>query len=134
MNPFVERYLPGEHYGFCRVGSNSVHFHAGNFHRTAPGEPGPVLGEPVRVEGNGARFRVYRTQEPVREVGTVKSYDSTKGWGFVTYGDDKTAFLHASDFAFPWLPVISQRVEFYLGSNQGKPRACWSRPLPWSTQ
>jgi cold shock CspA family protein len=122
-------------YGFAASSeSNEVFFHAQDFHRLVSGGPLPVLGEPVEVEnvtedsGRRPRAGLVRrllTPEPLR--GVVKSFDSRKGWGFVSYPDGQ-AFLHASEAMDGWLPVIGTEVEFYLGTKKGKPRACWVRP------
>jgi cold shock CspA family protein len=122
-------------YGFAvNSEDDEVFFHAQDFHRLEPGGPLPVLGEPVLVEDvvedSGRRPRagkVHRTRLQKRVKGTVKSFDSRKGWGFVTYGDSQ-AFLHASEAMDGWLPVIGTEVAFYVGTKKGKPRACWVRP------
>jgi cold shock CspA family protein len=121
-------------YGFADNSEREVFFHAQDFHRLAPGGPPPVLGEPVEIEGviedAGRRPRagsVNRMSSQPLLTGRVKSYDSKKGWGFILY-DGGQAFLHASESMQGWLPVIGTDVQFYLGTRQGKARACWVRP------
>ena len=116
-----------------------MHFHATAFHRIKPGGPGPVLGELVEVgertssKAGPRTNRVSRRTEPVLLTGTIKSYDSQKGWGFVEFGDGQLAFLHSSDLSEGWLPVIGTGVQFYPGSKRERSRACWARPVLDST-
>lgn len=122
-------------YGFAvNRESDEVFFHAQDFHRLEPGGPLPILGERVEVEnviedaGRRPRAGIVRRTEPQEIVtGHVKSFDSRKGWGFITYGDGQ-AFLHASEAMDGWLPVIGTEVAFYVGTKKGRPRACWVRP------
>lgn len=72
--------------------------------------------------------KVLRTAPQERVEGNVKSYDPTKGWGFLTMAGAVDVFFHKGDFEFPWIPVIGSGVTFYLGSSKGKPRACWVHP------
>lgn len=123
-------------YGFAaNTEGEEVFFHAQDFHRLVPGGPLPVLGEQVEVEqvdedsGRRPRAGLVRRIQPQGLIsGTIRSFDSRKGWGFILYGDGSQAFLHASEAMEGWLPVIGSSVQFYLGSKRGKSRACWVRP------
>jgi cold shock CspA family protein len=133
----VSMFSPTRLYGFCASpDGKELAFHASAFHRLKPGGPGPISGEPVEVgeirQGDKGPFvdRVSRLVEPVRNVGTIKSYDATKGWGFVQSGGGDPIFLHSSDLNEPWLPVIGTHVQFYEGRKRGRKRACWVRPDP----
>jgi cold shock CspA family protein len=71
---------------------------------------------------------VQRLNSPERLQGIVKSFDSVKGWGFIERGQD-LYFLHRSDLAQPFTPVIGSTVVFYAGTKKGRPRACYvARP------
>jgi len=123
-------------YGFAaNTEAEEVFFHAQDFHRLVPGGPLPVLGEQVDVEQviedwkRRPRARIVRRLQPQGLIsGTIRSFDSKKGWGFILYGDGSQAFLHASEAMESWLPVIGSPVQFYLGCKGGKSRACWVRP------
>jgi cold shock CspA family protein len=130
----VDLYSMVNGYGFCNpvddgVGSR-VYFRVEDFVRLAPGEPLPISGEVVEVPeilagGKSPRASsVRRTAAPTHLRGTVKSFDSTKGWGFIERGPD-TFFLHRSDLIATFTPVIGTSVEFYAGSKKGRPRACY---------
>lgn len=129
-------FSPSGMYGFAvSPDGDEVFFHAQDFHRLAPGGPPPVLGESVEVAeidadaGNRPQARVVkRLQAQDLIQGRVKSFDSNKGWGFISY-DGGQAFLHASETMSGWLPIIGTTVEFFLGVRQGRPRACWVRPI-----
>ena len=132
----VSMFSPVGMYGFCAApDGDEVFFHAQDFHRLMPGGPPPVLGECVEIEGldqevgNRPRARkVLRVETPSLQEGLVRSFDSSKGWGFIDYSDGQ-AFLHASELMSGWLPVIGTSVEFYVGRKLGRPRACWVRPV-----
>jgi cold shock CspA family protein len=127
MIPRVSMYSPSKLWGFCQSLEGEFYFHASNFFRRVPGEPGPILGEPVLLDGEGSQRRVYRTRAPVMEVGRVRSFDSKRGWGFLELRGN-LIFLHRSDLVFSFVPVIGSEVEFFLGERGGKPRACWAKP------
>jgi len=126
------------HYGFCQspeVEGLEVFFHAQDFHRTNPGEPLPIVGEEVQVgeitDGQGRRprtNRVLRVHSPKLLEGTVVSFDSQKGWGFVDW-EGGQAFFHMSDREIDWMPVIGSQVYFYLGYKGARERVCWARPV-----
>lgn len=125
-------------YGFClSQEGEEVFFHAQDFHRSTPGEPPPILGEEVEVgslimnQGNRAKASlVKRPRPPELLSGLLRSFDSRRGWGFVELEDTRNVFLHMSDRAEDWMPVIGTRISFYLGVKNGKTRACWARPVP----
>ena len=130
-------FSPTRHYGFCASSEGKeLAFHASAFHRLKPGGPGPIPGESVEVgeirQGDKGPYvdRVSRLVEPVIHVGTIKSYDAKKGWGFVQSGGGDPIFLHSSDLNEPWMPVIGTNVQFYEGRKRDRKRACWVRPAP----
>ena len=131
----ISMFSPSGMYGFALgPDGDEVFFHAQDFHRLEAGGPPPVLGESIEVSdidaeaGNRPQARSVRRLETQSLVeGRVKSFDSTKGWGFVEYAGGQ-AFLHASETMSGWLPVIGTQVEFYVGHRKGRPRACWVRP------
>jgi len=130
----VDLYSMVNGYGFCNPiddGSDTrVYFRVEDFVRLQPGEPLPISGELVEVPeiidgGKSPRASsVQRIVSPKRLQGIVKSFDSTKGWGFVEHGPD-VFFLHRSDLVDTFTPVIGSTVEFYAGSKKGRPRACY---------
>jgi cold shock CspA family protein len=112
-------------YGFCSSENGSdLYFHARDFHRLTPGEPPPILGEPVREEFG----KIFRKEVPSITLGQVHSFDSKKGWGFISYGSEKI-FFHVKDTLEGWMPVIGGGVRFYVGYHDQRPRACWVEPL-----
>src|SRR5687768_12853104 len=121
-------------FGFCvNPEAGEVFFHAQDFHRLSAGEPPPILGEIVEigvpVEGKGNRPKVSQVRRihlPVLLEGPLRSFDSDRGWGFIQLEDGRNVFLHKSDRAVEWMPVIGTRISFYLGSKNGKDRACWA--------
>lgn len=134
----VDLYSMVNGYGFCNpVGEDSfgrVYFRVEDFVRLDVGEPLPIAGELVGVSeivsgGKSPRAAsVQRLSPPERLQGTVKSFDSTKGWGFIERGQD-LYFLHRSDLTQPFTPVIGSTVVFYAGAKKGRPRACYvARP------
>ena len=130
----VDLYSMMNGYGFCVPVSGEgdrVYFRVEDFVRLDPGEPLPIAGEVVEVPGvtlNGGKSprasSVQRTVPPKKMQGTVKSFDSAKGWGFIERGPD-LFFLHRSDLAATFTPVIGTAVEFYVGEKKGRPRACY---------
>lgn len=130
-------FSPSGLFGFCSdPEGEEAFFHAQDFHRVGQGEPPPILGEPVEVgplsEGEGKRPRVSlvrRINVPIALEGSLRSFDANRGWGFIQLPDGKNVFLHMSDRAVEWMPIIGSKIQFYLGSKNGKSRACWARPL-----
>ena len=129
-------FSPSGLFGFCANSEGSeVFFHAQDFHRFESGEPAPILGEAVEIgpshEGEGRRPRVSlvrRLNRPVLLVGSLRSFDSLRGWGFIELQGGENVFIHMSDRAVEWMPVIGSRIQFYRGSLNGKSRACWAAP------
>ena len=118
-------------YGFCSSKEGlRVFFRVEDFIKNSPEEPQPILGEPVEVqkivstEGSPKAVGVVRIDTPKIEVGEVKSFDSTKGWGFAE-SSLGIFFIHKSDFIEPFIPVIRSRITFYPGNKRGKRRACY---------
>lgn len=130
----VDLYSMMNGYGFCAPvsgGGDRVYFRVEDFVRLEPGEPLPIAGEVVEVpevllsDGRSPRASsVQRTIPPKKMQGTVKSFDSAKGWGFIERGPD-LFFLHRSDLVATFTPVIGTTVEFYAGEKKGRPRACY---------
>lgn len=131
----VDLYSMVNGYGFCTSESDGrVFFRVEDFLRLDPNGPLPITGERVEVPSviEGKRTPratvAQRLDKPVRLQGIVRSFDSHKGWGFVDYGST-TYFLHRSDMAEPFIPRIGSRVDFYVGTKRGRPRACHVTPL-----
>ena len=132
----VELYATTHGYGFC-VGEDlpRVFFRIEDFHRDAGDLVLPVAGEKVDIEGwddaspSPRASKVMRLSPPDSLEGTVKSFDSRKGWGFISTPDGETHFLHRSDMLQPFVPIIGTKVSFYSGLRRGKKRACHIRPL-----
>lgn len=130
----VDLYSMVNGYGFCapvETGDPRVYFRVEDFVRLSAEEPLPLAGELVEVpeviggQGRSPRARsVKRINSPQRLQGTVKSFDSTKGWGFIDHGPD-VYFLHRSDLVVAFTPIIGSTVEFYGGTKKGRPRACY---------
>ena len=129
----VDLYSVDQGYGFCLplLGDQPrVFFRVEDFTRLNMGGPLPISGEEVKVpeilEGTPSpRARaVIRVHDPVLHQGRVKSFDSSKGWGFIE-APSGVFFLHRSDLRDPFLPVIGTSVAFYAGLRRGRPRACY---------
>ena len=131
----VDLYSMVNGYGFCQPVDDAeadtrVYFRVEDFVRLDPNEPLPITGELVEVPDviSGGRSprasSVQRVSSPKRLQGTVKSFDSVKGWGFIERGPD-LFFLHRSDLVETFTPVIGTTVEFYAGRKKGRPRACY---------
>jgi cold shock CspA family protein len=130
----VVLYLPDRLYGFCKSneGGGQVFFHASVFHRLHDTEPPPILGEPVEVQvgalvsGVAPRAtEVRRSVVPIQAEGKVVSFDAAQGWGFVRDDRGQDLFLHRADILDGRLPIRGQRVRFYVGSKNDRPRACY---------
>ncbi len=60
--------------------------------------------------------------EPVEVTGTVKSYQSDKGFGFIARHGEADVFFHISNLANPEAPPeVGQRVRFALVPSKKKP-------------
>jgi len=151
----ILKYIPEGLYGFAADDSGQVFFHLGSFDpggpwmfhprcSTCPKEgcpwghtsPPPVLGEPVQVElgdtpaGDGQAPRavkVTRIHAPLTVEGFVVAFDAPRGFGFIRGTDEVSYHLHRCEMVDGRLPQLGQRVMFYAGMRQGKPRACHAR-------
>jgi cold shock CspA family protein len=120
----VLRFFPFEGYGFVGDGTQTLKFRVEAFRRK-PGEPLPLSGERVELCFLGDRISgVQRLELPICRTGRVKSFDSRKGWGFVE-DPSQIYFLHRSEMLLPWIPLIGDRVQFWAGERDGKPRALY---------
>ena len=64
--------------------------------------------------------------------GTVKFFDSQKGWGFITGSDGKDVFIHYSNIVMDGFRTLEEGdfVSFELGSgNDGKEQAINVTPI-----
>lgn len=128
---FVEMFSISNGYGFCYSKEyGRVFFRVEDFHKLQVNEPQPILGEKVLVSQikevgkNPKSFHVQRKNPPLLETGKVQSFDSQKGWGFAD-GYTGKYFIHKSDFIDPFIPIIGGYVSYYIGSKNGKKRACY---------
>lgn len=55
-------------------------------------------------------------------IGTVKFFNTTKGFGFITQEDGKDLFFHVSEIQGPE-PQDGDRVEFEVGESKKGPCA-----------
>ena len=60
-----------------------------------------------------------------REVGTVKWFNSTKGFGFIERENDKDVFVHYSEIQSEGFRTLEdgQKVEFTVTDGQKGPQA-----------
>ena len=129
----IDLYAVDHGYGFCQDDGLRCFFRIEDFRRLSPDGPLPICGEPVSVEsvvdgGKSPRASaLYRQRHPQLLRGQVKSFDSNKGWGFVTHGGE-TYFLHKSDLTTPFTPIIGSYVQFYAGVRRKRKRACYVSP------
>jgi len=129
MEMVVEMFSITQGYGFCTDGYIQVFFRVEDFVKLHVSEPQPILGETVIVEldlqtENTRAISLRRIKTPQIITGTVSSFDSVKGWGFVT-NTIGTYFLHKSDFLHSFVPIIGNTVSFYGGRKKDKLRACY---------
>ena len=132
----ITMYSPDKMYGFAKnpKTGNEVFFHLGEFRWMDEGVPPPVIGEWVEAEwdperpkkGSAIRARrVSRLAEPDHVAGTVITFDSKRGYGFIRSQEGTEYYLHRSEVEDNSLPVVGDRVTFYAGFKKGKPRACY---------
>lgn len=144
----VVKYIPEKMYGFLlNAQEHEVFFHLRVFHGLIQGwardtrcstcascpwadsPPPPILGEPLMVEMDlGAEQlraqRVVRVDVPVAVGGSVDTFDASRGYGFIRGDDGHVYHLHRSEVTEGRIPISNQKVLFYAGVRQGKPRAC----------
>lgn len=149
----VWKYIPDKLYGFAMGGDGKqVFFHMQSFEPgpvldPQPGcescpepacvwaemPPPPVLGESVQVDvdldaphtGNAPRAsKVIRVTTPTVVQGTIESFDTHRGYGFIHGEDGQSYHLHRSEVVDNRIPLPGKTVVFYAGVRQGKPRAC----------
>lgn len=146
------KYIPSKLFGFARGQGFDVFFHLGNFHPgpsveqivfcdSCPGclvttdPPPPILGELVDVqvditqstEGKAPRAsRVDRVAVSDLLLGTVETFDSRRGFGFMM-SEGISYHLHESEIIDGRMPLAGEQVLFYPGLREGKPRACHVR-------
>ncbi len=155
----VSKYVPAKLYGFTVDPSSGqqAFFHLGAFqpgggwmeHRrcqVCPREgcswvkpPPPILGERVMVEvdfhtgqeGRAPRAtQVVRATAPIAIEGTVEAFDIARAFGFAMGDDNISYHLHKSELLEDRIPIVNQRVMFYAGTRQGRPRACHVKVCP----
>jgi len=149
----VVKYIPEKLYGFCHSDQHhfEAFFHMASFQPGGPVEvarcsacpgsphcqltddpPAPILGEVVDVEceqgSTGGRAprasRVERVTTPRMILGVVESFDPQRRYGFAM-GDDQVSYhLHESEIIGGRLPLAGNRVVFFAGLREGRPRAC----------
>ena len=129
----VDFYAATQGYGFCGDQNQRLFFRVEDFQRLSTEGPLPICGELASVEFVSRSEKSLRAKglrrlvEPRLLQGQVRSFDSNKGWGFVTHdGDDY--FLHRSDLTVQFTPIIGSFVKFYAGIRRGRRRACYIAP------
>lgn len=133
----IYKYIPEKMYGFAIDGTFQVFFHLEIFSPgpyATPPVP-PILGERVEVVLKSGETliqhpaprasRVVRLDVPVAIRGFVSSFRESQGYGYIVGDDGASYYLHRSEVLNGRLPLDGQRVSFYLGHRQGKPRACF---------
>lgn len=139
----VALYSPERMYGFAELNDRRVFFHIETFVAGVwPGvsePPPPIIGEEVLVEYSEAepatrgvdkapRARVVeRVQPPEQLSGTVESFNPQRGWGFIQGDNGIVFYLHRSEMEKGRVLFPQQRVTFYTGDRDGRPRACYVR-------
>lgn len=155
----VSKYVPARLYGFTtdpETGQQAF-FHLGAFqpgggwmeHRRCQicpragcswvKPPPPILGELVDVDVDFTRAlpgkaprasKVIRVTAPIAIEGKVEAFDISRAFGFAL-GDDHISYhLHKSELLEDRIPIVGQRVMFYAGTRQGRPRACHVKVCP----
>jgi cold shock protein len=146
----VKWYNPDKRYGFVELsdGSGDVFLHATALagigicalqpgetlqFRAAPGQRGPQVAEVISVDSSTAvpprptrkSFRSpsdrYPSEASVHEMGTVKWYNATKGFGFIVMdGSGKEIFVHASALNRAGIAGLSEGQRVFVGVAEGR--------------
>jgi cold shock protein len=56
-------------------------------------------------------------------TGSIKYYNSTRGFGFIRDDLGPEYFYHASGLINGFVPAEGERIQFIVGENKGKPIA-----------
>lgn len=129
----VAKYFPNRMFGFLRSAEDEeVFFHLGDFDGHFWSDPPPIVGEQVEAtvqeteEGKAPKaVQVRRLNEPTPVEGQVDSFSTENGWGFIAGDDGQSYYLHRSEVLEGRLPMKGQRVAFYGGFKNRRPRACY---------
>jgi cold shock CspA family protein len=126
----VSKYIPNRRFGFIEdAQGSSVFFHISTFDSKGFEIP-PIAGEEIELlldDSDLSRAAsVLRVNDPQKIRGVIDTINQSKGYGFIKGEDDQTYYLHKSEL----LPEIgalqtTDRVEFYVGSSRGRPKACY---------
>jgi cold shock CspA family protein len=136
----VDFYSTKSGYGFLQDEGTRLYFRGEDFMRLDPSEPMPIKGEKVSVgeveprqKGSETAKQVRRVEVPRLKSGTVESFDTEKGWGFIRAENcgDKV-FLHRSEIEGEWVPIKGCSVKFYEGFSGNRARACYVSRTPES--
>jgi len=101
----------------------------------------PIIGEEVDVlvdmpDGPTDKApraeRVTRIHDAAPLFGVVDNFDHMKGFGFIRLNDEEEAeyHLHKSEMLEGKVPLVGQRVSFYGGTRQDRPRAVHVQVCP----
>jgi len=71
------------------------------------------------------------SEQGIREVGVVKWFNDSKGYGFIQRDGNDDVFVHFSSIQMPGFKSLAegQRVEFRVEQGQKGPQAVDVRPL-----
>jgi CspA family cold shock protein len=146
----VKWYNPDKRYGFVELsdGSGDAFLHASALAgigistlqpgetlelRVATGQRGPQVSDVISVDSSTAApprsrresLRSVSNQEPleasVQEMGTVKWYNATKGFGFIVReGGGKDVFVHASALERAGIKSLNEGQRVFVGVAEGR--------------